>query len=174
MSPLIQTTTSPSGNRSGRVRRWWIPPRVVRRIPVGHRRIRPETHPGHCPTHWNHRVEPIAPVPDAHRQRKILSAAVGVSHSEAHRKWYRRHPMQGDASELLPIHCLHCHAVDADVQYVGGVEEAAPEPREIFTGPVFDAAKEVARCGMLERPGSYVVTKRSVKSVGADDVIPES
>jgi hypothetical protein len=51
------------------------------------------------------------------------------------------------------------HAVDADIQDVIAVKEAAPEPGEIFASRVLDAAEEISWCGMLESPASYVLAE---------------
>src|SRR6202008_3388467 len=103
---LFQTTTSPSRNRPGWVRWWWVPPGVVCRIPVRYRGIRPQSHSCHAAPCRHYRIEPISTSPDIYREREIFRGSVGVAHPETNRKWNRSEPMQRYFREVLPLRRL--------------------------------------------------------------------
>src|SRR5947209_13859836 len=173
-TPLFQTTTSSSRNRPRMIRSGWISPCVVRRIPVRNRWIGPQPHSNDSGARGHDRVESISLRPNVHRQAEILRASISVRHAQADWKGNRGVPSQRYYSELLSVRSSHPDTVNADIEDIGRIKEAAPEPREIFAGRVFDTAEEIARRGMLERPRSDVLTKCRVEGCWPHDVVAKS
>src|SRR6266550_8297504 len=81
--------------------------------------------------------------------------------------------MQRYLREVLTLRGLHGDAVDPNVQDIGRIEEAAPEPGQVLAGAVLDGPKEIGRGRMLERPGADVFPERRVERRRTDDVISQ-
>src|SRR5438445_13511978 len=81
--------------------------------------------------------------------------------------------MQRDPGEILSFRALHRDAVDSDVEYISRIKETTPEPRQIFASTVLDAAKEVSRRWMLERPRPDVFPEGLVAEISAADGMSE-
>src|ERR1700722_3659442 len=65
------------------------------------------------------------------------------------------------------------HTIDSDVENIGFVEEAAPEPREVLSRHIFDRAEEIRRCRMLVCPPPNVLPKGAIERLRSDHVIAQ-
>ena len=70
---------------------------------------------------------------------------------------------------IFRTHAIFADAVDADVDRVGGIKPAAPEPVQVGAGSVFHGAEKVGRSRALELPAQGVLLEGEIEQFAPED-----